>query len=87
MRKLLTFGGIALFVALLWYGASGQERYECDACFSYKGRTECRVGRGDSEAVAIGSANTAACAVLGSGVSDAMQCGATAPDHARCRAL
>ena len=86
-RKLVTAAGLLLFGALLWYGARQQERVECDVCFTWKSRTECRVGRGDTRATAIASANTAACAVLGSGVSDAMQCGALAPDSARCREL
>ncbi len=86
-RTLLTLAGIALFAGLLWYGASGQSRVECEVCFTFKGRTECRVGRGESREVAIASANTAACAVLGSGVTDAMQCGATPPDSASCREL
>ena len=79
--------GLALFAGWLWYGIRQAERVECDACFTFNGRTECRVGRGDSEASAITSANTAACAALGSGVSDAMQCGATPPTSARCKAL
>ncbi len=86
-RKLATAAGLALFAALLWYGAHQQERVECDVCFTFKGRSECRVGRGETQAVAIASANTAACAVLGSGVTDAMKCSVLAPDSARCRGL
>lgn len=85
MRTLLTVAALALFVGMLWYGAQQQARVECDACFSYKGRSECRVGVGDSEESAIASANMAACTVLGSGVTDAMRCGALAPSRLRCR--
>lgn len=87
MRALGTIAGLALFAGMLWYALSQQVRVECDVCFAFKGRTECRTGRGASEEMAIQSANTAACAVLGSGVSDAMQCGATPPASARCREL
>jgi hypothetical protein len=79
MRVIATLVGLALFGGMLWYGVRQEARIECDVCITFKGRTECRVGRGD--------ANTAACAVLGSGVSDAMQCGATPPSSARCREL
>ena len=49
MRAAATIVGLALFAGLLWYGLSQEVRVECDACFTFKGRTECRVGRGDSE--------------------------------------
>jgi hypothetical protein len=87
MRAIATLVGLALFGGMLWYGVRQEARIECDVCITFKGRTECRVGRGDSQGSAISSANTAACAVLGSGVSDAMQCGATPPSSARCREL
>ncbi len=87
MRVVATILGLALFAGLLWYGLSQEVRVECNACFTFKGRTECRVGGGDSEESAIASANTAACAALGSGVSDALQCGVTPPTTLRCHAL
>ena len=87
MRVIATIAGLALFAGMLWFGLRQQVRVECDVCITFKGRTECRVGRGDSEESAIASANTAACAVLGSGVTDAMQCGGTRPSSLRCRDL
>ena len=87
MRVVATIAGLALFAGMLWYGLQQQVQVECDACITFKGRTECRVGRGDSQESAIASANTAACAVLGRGVTDAMQCGSTRPSSLRCRDL
>ncbi|MEE9282051.1 MAG: hypothetical protein V3V67_17935 [Myxococcota bacterium] len=87
MRVIATIAALALFGGLLWYGLRQQARVECDVCVTFKGRTECRVGRGDTEESAIASANTAACAVLGSGVTDAMQCSVTRPTSATCRQL
>ncbi len=87
MRTLATAGGLALFGALLWYGASSQEQVECELCVTFKGRSECRVGRGEDRTQAAASATTAACAVLGSGVTDAMQCNATPAVSSRCRTL
>ncbi len=86
-RVIATLVGLGLFGGMLWYGVRQEARIECDVCITFKGRTECRVGRGDSQSSAISSANTAACAVLGSGVNDAMQCGATLPRSANCREL
>lgn len=85
MRWIATLAGLGLFGALLWYGLSGQARVECEACFTFRGHTECRTGGGDSRESALASANTAACAVLGSGVTDAMQCSATPPSSVTCR--
>ena len=85
MRTIFSVGALGLFLGMLWYGAQQQARVECDACFSYKGRIECRIGVGDSEESAISSANTSACAALGSGVTDAMRCGALAPSRLNCR--
>jgi hypothetical protein len=87
MRRLATLGALALFGALLWYGVSSQEQVECELCITFKGRSECRIGRGEDRAQAAASAATAACAVLGSGVTDAMQCNATPPASIRCRTL
>jgi hypothetical protein len=84
---LATLGALALFGALLWYGASSQEQVECELCITFKGRTECRVGRGEDRRQAEESATTAACAVLGGGVTDAFQCNATPAASSRCRPL
>ena len=86
-RRLATAAGLALFGALLWWGASSQEQVECELCLTFKGRTECRTGRGQDQAQAVESATTAACAVLGSGVTDAMQCNVTPATSMRCRDL
>ncbi|MEE2704394.1 MAG: hypothetical protein VX614_10280 [Myxococcota bacterium] len=85
MRTLVTVAALGLFVGMLWYGAQQEAQVQCDACFTFKGRTECRVGVGATEESAIASANSASCAMLGSGVTDAMRCGALAPSLLRCR--
>ena len=87
MRTVVTIVALAVFVGWVFYGLRQQARVECDACFTFKGRTECRVARGDSEKSAIASANMGACAALGSGVTDAMLCGASRPTSAQCREL
>jgi len=86
-RRLWTAAAIAAFIGVMWYAARAEVQVECEVCITFKGRTECRTGRGDSEASAIQSANTAACSVLGAGVTDAMQCSATAPSRLECREL
>ena len=87
MRAIATIVGIALFAGWVYYGLRQQAQFECDVCFTFEGRTECRVAQGDSQRSALASANTTACAVLGSGVTDAMKCGATGPSSGHCREL
>lgn len=87
MRTFATLAGIALFATLLLWTLLQQAQVECDLCLTFRGRTECRVGQGESEAQAFEAARTAACAVLGSGVTDAVACGSTQPTSLRCREL
>lgn len=87
VRVLATFAAIALFVALLTWGLRQQASVECHVCIRFEGRTECLVGQGESEAMAIQAARTGACAQLGSGVTDSVKCGSAAPESLRCREL
>jgi hypothetical protein len=87
MRALAILAGVVLFGALLTWGLRQQARVECEACFSFRGHTECLIGRGENEAMAIQAARTGVCAVLGSGVTDAVACGTQAPTSASCREL
>ncbi len=87
MRAVATVLALALFAGWIYYGLRQQAQVECEVCFTFKGRTECRVAQGDSRESAIASANMGACAVLGSGVTDAMLCGSTRPTSAQCREL
>lgn len=86
-RVLATLLGIGAFVGILWLGARAEQRVECNACVTFHGRTECRVGRGESERMAMTSAVTGACAVLGSGVTDSIQCNSLPPSSVECRKL
>jgi hypothetical protein len=87
MRALATIAGIALFASLLYWGLRGQARVECDVCLTFRGHTECVVGQGEDEAMAVHAARTGACALLGSGVTDAVACSSTPPSSMRCREL
>lgn len=87
MRGLATLAGIALFASLLYWGLRQQARVECDVCLTFRGHTECVVGQGESEALAVQAARTGVCAVLGSGVTDAVACSSTPPSSLRCRDL
>jgi hypothetical protein len=87
MRTLATIAGVALFAAFLYWSLRQQARVECDVCLTFRGHTECTVGQGESEALAIQAARTGVCAVLGSGVTDAVACSSLPPSSVRCRGL
>lgn len=86
-RGLLTAAGVILFFAALWYGVRAEQQVECEVCIAFKGWRECRTGRGGSEEEAVRGATTSACAVMGSGVTDAFACDATPPESLTCRPL
>ena len=78
---------LALAQALNCEEEPGEGCGECDVCIRFKGRTECLVAQGETEAMALQAARTGACARLGSGVTDSVKCGSTPPESFRCREL
>ncbi len=87
LRTLATLTAMALFAGALAWGLRQQASVECDVCIRFGGRTECLVGQGEDQAMAIQAARTGACAQLGSGVTDAVKCSSTPPESVRCRDL
>jgi hypothetical protein len=87
MRALVTIAAIAVFASLLYWGLRQQTRVECDVCFTFRGHTECIVGQGESKSMAVHAARTGVCAVLGSGMTDAVACSSLPPSSAHCREL
>ena len=78
---------VAAFFGMLWWGAAGSTRVQCELCIAFNGRDECRVGQGADRETAIESARTNACAVMTGGVTDAFRCNATEPQSLSCKAL
>jgi hypothetical protein len=57
----------------------------CEVCVAFGGREACRAVDAESEDEARAAAQTNACALLASGVTDSMACGRTPPSRSDCR--
>ncbi len=81
-RKLLVVLVAAVLVAALALIVSSSmnlARYTGEICFTFHGRTECRVASGQTREEAIRTAAEMACAVLASGMSDRIDCTRSTP--------
>jgi hypothetical protein len=63
-----------LGLGFLFYSSTNNVRYRVEVCVAFNGRTSCRTARADSEEHALRSAQSNACALISSGVTDTMQC-------------
>jgi hypothetical protein len=61
-------------LALLVLAARASGRVSCEACLSYRGRTECRVALGPTREEATRTAIDNACALLASGMTESVEC-------------
>ena len=64
---------------LFYYSIASNVRYRVEVCVAYNGRTSCRTARADTEDHALHSAQSNACALIASGVTDTMQCERSTP--------
>jgi len=74
---------IALFVVIvagvlllgyMFYSSTSGVKYRVEVCMAFQGRTSCRTARADNQEHALRSAQSNACALIASGVTDTMQC-------------
>lgn len=75
------------FVALLFQDLGATKQVECSLCVEFNGRRECTTGQGVDQDAARESAQTVACAALGTGVNEAFRCSASPPQQLSCREL
>jgi hypothetical protein len=59
---------------LMFYSITSNVKYRVEVCVAFNGRTSCRTARADTEEHALRSAQSNACALIASGVTDTMQC-------------
>jgi hypothetical protein len=65
--------GVVL-LGFLFYSSTNNVRYRVEVCVAFQGRTSCRTARADTEEHALRSAQSNACGLIASGVTDTMQC-------------
>jgi hypothetical protein len=59
---------------LFYYSIASNVKYRVEVCVAFNGRTSCRTARADTEVHAMHTAQSNACALIVSGVTDTMQC-------------
>jgi len=65
---------VVLVLVFLVYSSMHIAKYRVEVCVAYKGRNDCRIASADSQDHALRSAQSNACALLVSGVTEVMQC-------------
>ena len=82
MRKTILFlaiGFAAVVLAVLIFTTIGTNKFRCEVCITFNGRTACRTAAASTEAQAVRTATENACAQIASGVTDSMACENTTP--------
>jgi hypothetical protein len=70
---------VVLFLILLAYSSMHGAKHRVEVCVAFQGRTSCRTASADTEEHALRSAQSNACALISSGVTDTMQCERSTP--------
>jgi len=63
-----------LLLGYMFYSSTSNVRYRVEVCVAFQGRTSCRTARADNQEHALRSAQSNACGLIASGVTDTMQC-------------
>ena len=82
MRKnvvILAVAFAAAVLAVLIFTTMGTNKFRCEVCITFNGRTACRTAGASTEAQAVRTATENACAQIASGVTDSMACESTPP--------
>ena len=76
MSKTVIIGVIFVVavIAFLIYSSMHIAHYRVEVCVDFKGRNSCRIASADTQAHALQSAQSNACALMVSGVTEVMQC-------------
>ena len=65
---------VLAFVGILAYSSMSGTKYRVNVCVNFNGRTECRTASADSREHAQRAAQSNACGLLASGVTETMRC-------------
>jgi hypothetical protein len=76
MSKTVTIGivFVLVVVAFLVYSTMHIAKYRVEVCVAFHGANQCRIASADTQDHAMRSAQSNACALLVSGVTETMQC-------------
>jgi hypothetical protein len=76
---ILAIAFAAVVLAVLIFTTIGTNKFRCEVCITFNGRTACRTAGASTEAQAVRTATENACAQIASGVTDSMACASTPP--------
>lgn len=76
---------VAAGIGLIVWSSLGLSQVTVEACFAYKGRSECRVASGTSREEALRTAAMMACATMASGMSERIACQNSEPTRVEWR--
>ncbi len=81
MRKPVLLGLIfaAIVLGVVIYTSFGNQKFRCEVCVAYGGRTACRKASAATKESALRSATDNACAQIASGITATMVCTAAQP--------
>ncbi len=79
MKAVYILIGAIAFLGLLVYLTIGGKHYRVEVCMAYQGRTSCRTASAATKQQALRTASENACALIASGMTDSMACGASQP--------
>ncbi|MGA2212536.1 MAG: hypothetical protein ABSH31_04605 [Bryobacteraceae bacterium] len=71
---LIGIGFVVLVLVFLVYSSMHIAQYRVEVCVAFHGGNQCRTASADTQEHALRSAQSNACALLVSGVTDTMQC-------------
>jgi hypothetical protein len=85
MNKTVTIGivFVVVVIAFLIYSSMHIAKYRVEVCIAYHGVNQCRTASADTQDHALRSAQSNACALLVSGVTETMQCERQTPTSIR----
>ena len=81
--KKTTWLGILFAVLVVGYlviSSFQRQAFKCQVCITFKGNRNCATGAAQTEAEAMRTATTTACATIAGGVTESNQCENTPPD-------
>ena len=81
MNKTVLIGVVFVIgvLALLVYSSMHIANYRVEVCVAFNGHSDCKTASADSQEHALRSAQSNACALMASGVTETMQCERTNP--------
>jgi hypothetical protein len=85
MNKTVTIGivFVVAVLAFLVYSSLRIAKYRVEVCVAFRGGNQCRTASADTQDHALRSAQSNACALLTSGVTETMQCERETPSSVK----